>query len=174
MPRQYKKREPEFPVDPAVAKSPIPQKDQVTQPVQKIIVEEHIEAVDTLRGDIVNLIRQRTSANGEIASASAELIVAQGKMQIAQSKLEALDREVQYLHGQIAQLKGKPEQAQTPGTGFQLPYQAPVAYPNVTVAPTAPTQYAQMAHSSDYGDIEVNRADVGTAMRMNPDSQSVL
>jgi len=179
MPRQYQKREPQFPTDPAIAQSPDQAKAQESKPVQPIIVEEHIEAVDTLRGDIVNLIRQRTSANGEIAAANAELVLAQGKMQIAQSKLEALDREVQYLHDQIAQLKGQPARISISGLGFPNPGQAmasyPVAFPsNVTVAPSPQAQYAQMAHSAEYGEVEVNRADVGRAMRDNPDSQSVL
>jgi len=73
-----------------------------------------------LQNDILELVKQRTVANQEIARANHAVSQATFSLQAARENLNNLEREVQYRMSLIAQMRG-----QTPMVPAAYPFEAP-------------------------------------------------
>jgi hypothetical protein len=143
MPRKYAKREPMFPPeDTQAVESTAQEATPVEAPAsQQVIIQQPNPAVEALQGDIVQLVRERTSVRRESLEKQAALLKAQSDFQLVQSKMNSLEEEVRYLHSQVAQLEGREPSPQACEPSPQA-YQPGVV--SIVSVPAIPQQsYAQ-------------------------------
>lgn len=138
MPRQYTKRQPEFP-------QPSAENSDESVVVAAPAPPSPNPAVLALQEDVVALVRSRTQARAHLTQAQGALISAQTAFQVAQGELNGIEQEVQYLHSQIAQLEGRT--APLPPVPFVVPQQGNT-FPGVSSAPTTIDDMINRGHAS--------------------------